>query len=168
MQQILNYINGRFEPAKSQLFIDNYNPATGKIYSQLPNSDAEDVEFALASAEKAYDAWRLTSSEERFKILNKIAELIDQKNESLALAESIDQGKPLWLAKHEMIRSAQNFRFLLRLPCSLHQRVITWRVWRLIILFANPLVLWVASALGICPCICFLGKLHQLWLLAIV
>lgn len=111
MQQILNYINGGFEPAKSRFFIDNFNPATGKIYSQLPDSDADDVEVALESAEKAYDSWRLTSSEERFKILNKIAELIDLKNESLALAESIDQGKPLWLAKNEMIRSAQNFRF---------------------------------------------------------
>ena len=111
MLQLLNYINGELISPVSQSFLDNYNPANGAVYSQLPDSDAQDVELAFQAAKNAFPAWKNTSTEERFKLLNKIAELIDANNDELAKAESIDQGKPFWLAKNEMIRSAQNFRF---------------------------------------------------------
>jgi len=111
MLQLLNYINGELISPVSQSFLDNYNPANGAVYSQLPDSDAQDVELAFQAAKNAFPAWKNTSTEERFKLLNKIAELIDANNDELAKAESIDQGKPYWLAKNEMIRSAQNFRF---------------------------------------------------------
>ena len=77
----------------------------------IPDSNERDVEMAYQAAEKAFETWSKTPAEKRFKILNRIAELIDLKNDTLALAESIDQGKPVWLAKTEMTRSAQNFRF---------------------------------------------------------
>jgi aminomuconate-semialdehyde/2-hydroxymuconate-6-semialdehyde dehydrogenase len=111
MLQLLNYINGELISPVSQSFLDNYNPANGAVYSQLPDSDDQDVELAFQAAKNAFPAWKNTSTEERFKLLNKIAELIDANNDELAKAESIDQGKPFWLAKNEMIRSAQNFRF---------------------------------------------------------
>lgn len=111
MQKISNYSNGILVPPVNNLYLDNYNPATGKVYSLIPDSDEKDVEIAFQNALKAYPTWKLVSIEDRFKVLNRIAELIDRDNEALALAESIDQGKPLWLAKNEMIRSAQNFRF---------------------------------------------------------
>jgi aminomuconate-semialdehyde/2-hydroxymuconate-6-semialdehyde dehydrogenase len=91
--------------------LDNYNPATGAVYSLIPDSDEADVDLAYTHANEAYKTWRLTSLEERFMVLNRIAELIDKNNDELALAESIDQGKPVWLAKNEITRSAQNFRF---------------------------------------------------------
>lgn len=111
MLQLLNYINGELISSHSQQFMDNYNPATGKVYSLIPDSDEKDVEDAYQAAKNAFLAWKNTSNEDRFKILNRIAELIDLNNDELAQAESIDQGKPNWLAKNEMIRSAQNFRF---------------------------------------------------------
>jgi aminomuconate-semialdehyde/2-hydroxymuconate-6-semialdehyde dehydrogenase len=111
MLQLLNYINGELISSHSQQFMDNYNPATGKVYSLIPDSDEKDVEDAYQAAKSAFLAWKNTSNEDRFKILNRIAELIDLNNDELAKAESIDQGKPHWLAKNEMIRSAQNFRF---------------------------------------------------------
>lgn len=111
MQKISNYSNGELVPPVNNSYLDNFNPATGKVYSLIPDSDEKDVEIAYQSALKAFPAWKLVSLEDRFKILNRIAELIDRDNDALALAESIDQGKPLWLAKNEMIRSAQNFRF---------------------------------------------------------
>jgi aminomuconate-semialdehyde/2-hydroxymuconate-6-semialdehyde dehydrogenase len=111
MLQLLNYINGELISSHSQQFMDNYNPATGKVYSLIPDSDEKDVEDAYQAAKSAFLAWKNTSNEDRFKILNRIAELIDLNNDELAQAESIDQGKPHWLAKNEMIRSAQNFRF---------------------------------------------------------
>ena len=111
MQRISNYINGALQSPIKSLYLDNYNPATGAVYSLIPDSDEADVDLAYTHANEAYKTWRLTSLEERFMVLNRIAELIDKNNDELALAESIDQGKPVWLAKNEMTRSAQNFRF---------------------------------------------------------
>lgn len=109
--KVQNFINGEFKPALSGRLIENRNPSNGQVYGSLPDSDKSDVEEAFLAAEAAFPAWSNTPSEERFKILNAIAEGIDSLREELALAESIDQGKPLWLAKTEMIRASQNFRF---------------------------------------------------------
>ncbi len=111
MITIQNFINGTYVPPKSGEYLPNYNPSTGAKYSVIPDSDSRDVEEAYLAASNAFDAWQKTSSEKRFIILNRIAELIDEQNDKLALSESIDQGKPLWLAKTEITRAAQNFRF---------------------------------------------------------
>lgn len=111
MEKILNYINGELcEPLKGE-YLQNYNPSKGEVYSLIPDSDGSDLEKAYQAASEAANSWKLTSNEDRFKVLNKIAELIDLRNDELAAAESKDQGKPKWLAKNEMTRSAQNFRF---------------------------------------------------------
>lgn len=66
----------------------------------------------MAAAEKAFSSWSITGTEERFKILNKIAELIDENAEILAVAETNDNGKPLWLSKKvDIPRASANFRF---------------------------------------------------------
>ena len=111
MQKLSNYINGGLQSPVNLNYLDNYNPATGAVYSLIPDSDDEDVNLAYTHAKQAYSSWRLSTLEERFLVLNRIAELIDKNNDALALAESIDQGKPVWLAKNEITRSAQNFRF---------------------------------------------------------
>ena len=111
MQTILNYIDGDLMAPIGLKYLDNFNPATGSVYAQIPDSDDQDVQKAYESAAQAFPKWRLSSLEERFKLLNAIAEQIDLHNEALAKAESIDQGKPFWLAKNEMTRAAQNFRF---------------------------------------------------------
>ena len=110
--QIENYINGQFQPPLSGSFIDNINPATGKVYGKIPNSNDEDVDKAVVAANAALKSWSATSTESRFKILNKIAELIDENLEALALAETNDNGKPLWLSKEvDIPRASSNFRF---------------------------------------------------------
>ncbi len=111
MEKIQNYIGGEMIAPLSAQYLDNFNPSTGAVYSLIPDSDGTDVELAYQKASAAFQAWKLTSNEERFKVLNRIAEGIDRNSEKLALAESIDQGKPLWLAKTEISRAAQNFRF---------------------------------------------------------
>ncbi|MBM3439069.1 MAG: aldehyde dehydrogenase family protein, partial [Bacteroidetes bacterium] len=108
---ILNYINGEYTASHTGAVLDNYNPSNGKVYGNIPNSDSGDVARAYSAAADAFPGWSNTPAEERFKILNAIAEGIDNLRDTLALAESTDQGKPLWLAKNEMIRAAQNFRF---------------------------------------------------------
>ena len=110
--QIENYINGKFQHPISGSFIDNVNPATGKVYGKIPNSNDEDVDKAVVAANAALKSWSATSTESRFKILNKIAELIDENLEALALAETNDNGKPLWLSKEvDIPRASSNFRF---------------------------------------------------------
>lgn len=107
-----NYIGGNFIGPLSGLFIDNTNPATGEVYGQIPDSNERDVEIAVSAAQKAFTAWSITSAEKRFSILNKIADLIDENSEVLALAETNDNGKPLWLSKKvDIYRAAANFRF---------------------------------------------------------
>lgn len=106
-----NYINGELVAPVSGRYIDNYNPATGMVYSLCPNSDSLDVHQAFLAAESAKISWRDLPAEKKFSILNRIAELIDLNNLALALAESADQGKPVWLAKNEVTRAAQNIRF---------------------------------------------------------
>ncbi len=108
---ILNYINGALLPSHSGSVIENMNPATGSAYGTVTDSDELDVQRAYEAAYKAQDMWANTPAEEKFQWLNALADAIDRKREEFALAESRDQGKPLWLAKNEMIRAAQNFRF---------------------------------------------------------
>ncbi|MBS1643676.1 MAG: aldehyde dehydrogenase [Bacteroidetes bacterium] len=110
--KIQNYIGGSFRDAIGAAWIENMNPATGECYSQTPDSDDRDIDFAAGAAQAAFPAWSTTPLEERFKILNRIAELIDQNLEALALAESNDNGKPLSLSKRvDIPRASSNFRF---------------------------------------------------------
>src|SRR4051812_11864261 len=110
--RIRNFIDGQFvEPAAGK-YLDNIEPATGKPYSQVPDSDANDVELAVAAAEKAFPSWSKTSTADRSRILLRIADLIERDLEKLARAESIDTGKPLSLARSlDIPRAASNFRF---------------------------------------------------------
>ena len=112
MQKIKNYINGELIEPIDKLYIDNYNPATGKVYSLIPDSDEKDVAMATEAALAAFPQWSNTSKEVRSRILLKIAELIEQNLERLAIAESIDNGKPVALAKMiDIPRAASNFHF---------------------------------------------------------
>lgn len=107
-----NFIGGNLIGPLSGNFIDNENPATGEIVGQIPNSNEKDVNLAVESAKKAFPSWSVTPVEQRFKILNHIAELIDENLDALALAETNDNGKPLWLSKTvDIPRASSNFRF---------------------------------------------------------
>lgn len=110
--KISNYIGGKLVPAQSNAYLDIYNPAKGTVYAQAPGSDAADVESAVAAAKAAYPAWSAMSLDKRSSFLIRIADLIVKNMDDLAKAESIDNGKPLWLAKKvDIPRAASNFRF---------------------------------------------------------
>lgn len=112
MEKIHNYINGELIAAHSDNWLDNFNPALGKVYSQIPDSDAKDVESAVEAANKAFPMWSNMPASERSNILLKIAEGIDQHFEALSKAESEDNGKPLKLAKAvDIPRASANMRF---------------------------------------------------------
>ena len=110
MHKILNYINGKLVAPVSNTYIDNVNPATGEVYSLIPDSDDRDVMAATAAATAAFVKWSVTPIHKRSAILLKISELIHANLDKLAMAESVDNGKPVWLAKSvDIPRAASNF-----------------------------------------------------------
>lgn len=112
MQKICNYIDGKLVEPISKKYLDNFNPANGKVYSLIPDSDEKDVEIAYQAAQAAFPLWRDMSKNKRSDYLIKIATLIEKNLDRLALAESIDNGKPLKLAKTvDIPRAAANFHF---------------------------------------------------------
>ncbi len=112
MQKIQNYINGEFVEPVSGNYLDNYNPSIGEVYSLIPDSDEQDVELATKAAQAAFLLWSNTPKDERSKILQKIAHLIEKNLDKLAEAESKDNGKPVSLAKRvDIPRAAANFNF---------------------------------------------------------
>ena len=111
-RKIRNFIGGEFLEPVGGKYLDNIEPATGKPYSQVPDSDGRDVELAVAAAEKAFADWSRTPAADRSHILLSISDLIERDLEKLARAESIDTGKPLSLARTlDIPRAASNFRF---------------------------------------------------------
>ncbi|GIV33699.1 MAG: 2-hydroxymuconic semialdehyde dehydrogenase [Chitinophagales bacterium] len=110
--KILNYINGKLIPSGNNHFLDNINPATGTVYSRLPDSEAADVADAVAAAEKAFAEWSTCRAEVRARYLNRIADLIAQRLDDFARAETTDTGKPLQLSRTvDIPRAVRNFRF---------------------------------------------------------
>jgi len=112
MLTIENYIGGEMVHPASGAYLDNIDPATGEVYSQIPDSDDRDVNLAADAARAAFPKWSATSPEARFEILMRIVSFIERDLEDLARAESIDNGKPLTLARAmDIPRAASNFRF---------------------------------------------------------
>ncbi|MBX2827459.1 MAG: aldehyde dehydrogenase [Flavobacteriaceae bacterium] len=110
--QIKNYINGQYCDPTTHSWLDNYNPSTGEVYSQIAESTSDDIQSAYEAAKAAFPSWSQTPIEERSRILLKIADLIEANLDNLAEAESKDNGKPLSLAKAvDIPRASANFRF---------------------------------------------------------
>ncbi|RWS02476.1 aldehyde dehydrogenase family 8 member A1-like protein [Dinothrombium tinctorium] len=107
--EIKNYINGRFVP--SEKHFESLNPATTEVCALIPDSDENEIDEAVDAAKKAFAKWSQTAVKERSYILFKIADLIEAKANELALLESMEQGKPLWLAETvDIPRAVLNFR----------------------------------------------------------
>lgn len=112
MEQILNYSNGKLTTPASASFLPNINPAIGMAYTEIADSDERDVKEAVTAAQHAFPKWSGLPSSNRAAVLQKIADLIDRDVDALALAESIDNGKPVALAKvMDIPRASANIRF---------------------------------------------------------
>src|SRR5450755_4646704 len=90
-----NFIGGKWvAPAKGGYF-DNISPTTGQVICQIPRSQAEDVERAVDAAHAAADKWGRTAVAERARLLNAVADKIEQYLPFLAAVETYDNGKPI-------------------------------------------------------------------------
>ena len=90
-----NFIGGEWVAPTTGEYRDNVTPATGEAFTQVAYSGAADIELALDAAHAAKDAWGEASTTERASVLNRVADAIEENLETLAIAESYDNGKPI-------------------------------------------------------------------------
>src|ERR1700681_3673681 len=94
-------INGTWVNAASGKTFPTYNPATGEVLAQVAEGDREDINQAVKAARKAFDGgpWRRMTASQRGRLIWKLADLLEQHTEEFGYIESLDNGKPLNIAK---------------------------------------------------------------------
>src|SRR3974390_3111908 len=97
----LMFINNQFVPAASGKTFPTYNPATDEVLAQVAEGDREDIDRAVKAARKAFEnpAWADMPSSQRGRLIGKLADLIEARTEEFAQIESLDNGKPLAVAR---------------------------------------------------------------------
>lgn len=109
---LCNWIGGKPVPPEGGAYLENINPATGRVISKIPRSQELDVHAALRAAKDAQQMWKQTSFPERATLLDAIAKAIEERKDEFAQAESLDTGKPFKIAKNvDITRAIANFRF---------------------------------------------------------
>ena len=95
------FINNRWVPSESGKTFATVNPSTGEEICQVAEADAADVDKAVQAARRAFDQgpWKKMRASERGRLLHRLADLIEQNAEQLARLETLDNGKPLSIAK---------------------------------------------------------------------
>jgi aminomuconate-semialdehyde/2-hydroxymuconate-6-semialdehyde dehydrogenase len=110
--RLANLVGGRMQPPLAGRYLDVFEPATGAAFAQCPDSDADDVNAAVAAAKRAASGWAATPAEERAGLLNRLAGLVDRDLDALAALESRDAGKTVKLATSlDIPRAVSNLRF---------------------------------------------------------
>ncbi|HSS08179.1 MAG TPA: aldehyde dehydrogenase family protein, partial [Rhodanobacteraceae bacterium] len=110
--RLANLIDGRPQPPLGGRYLDVFEPATGQVFAQCPDSGADDVAAAVAAARRAAPAWAATPAEERARLLDRLADLVERDLDALAALESRDAGKTVKLAKAlDIPRAVSNLRF---------------------------------------------------------
>src|SRR6187397_3472307 len=105
------FVDGEFVDALSGETMEVLNPATGEVIAEVPRAGEEDVDRAVAAAERAWEAWRQKTPKDRMELLLGLADVIDDNAEELARLESRNVGKPWWVAVDEPGVMSDNLRF---------------------------------------------------------
>jgi aminomuconate-semialdehyde/2-hydroxymuconate-6-semialdehyde dehydrogenase len=112
MIYLKNYINGELVEPNAKAYLENIDPATGAVFSMIPDSDASDVQKAVEAAKEAEHGWANMHYEKRAAFIEAIAKGIEARMEEFVAAESLDNGKPMSLARRvDIPRAVSNFRF---------------------------------------------------------
>ncbi|WCP13696.1 Aldehyde dehydrogenase [Sphingobium sp. AntQ-1] len=107
-----NYIGGEWVAPVQGGYFDNISPVTGQVVGRIARGTAADIELALDAAHEAKESWGKTSSTERSNILLKIADRMEANLDLIAMAETIDNGKPIRETTHADIPLAiDHFRY---------------------------------------------------------
>ena len=106
-----HWVNGAPYAGASGKTFDNLTPVDNSSLGRVAEGSAEDIDVAARAAEAAFPAWRDTPGRERRRQLHRLADLVEQHAEEIALVESMDCGQPVRFMKAAAARGAQNFRF---------------------------------------------------------
>ncbi|WP_144027890.1 aldehyde dehydrogenase [Paenibacillus sp. 32352] len=109
----LHFIDGRYVHSQEPKTFDNINPATEEVLGQVAEGGQAEVELAVEAAKRAFDGgWKHSKLSERAAILRRIGDLILQRKDELAMLETLDTGKPLWLSTNvDIPRAAGSYHF---------------------------------------------------------
>ena len=100
------YIDGQWLNGEGRKGEDVVNPATGKVLGHLPHASKSDLDMALGAAQKGFQVWKNTSAYERGKIMRKAADLLRERVEQVATAQTMEQGKSINESRIEVMTSA--------------------------------------------------------------
>ncbi|MFK2879231.1 aldehyde dehydrogenase [Rhodanobacter hydrolyticus] len=110
--RLANLIDGRLAPPRNDRWLDVFEPATGEVFAHCPDGDATDVEAAVEAAQRAAPVWANTPAEQRARLLQRLADLVEARLDEFAALESRDSGKPVKLARSvDIPRAVSNLRF---------------------------------------------------------
>ena len=109
-EKLGNFIDGEWRTA-NEIGQDVLNPANESVLAFLPHATEKDLEDALESAQKGFKIWRDTPVQKRASILNKTADLIEERTNQISRIITLEQGKPLREAKGEILRTIETFRW---------------------------------------------------------
>ncbi|RKE36438.1 aldehyde dehydrogenase (NAD+) [Paraburkholderia sp. BL23I1N1] len=129
MESSKNFIDGEWRAPHSEATLPTIEPATGRSYGQIADSDARDVDAAVAAARAAYDvgAWGRTSACERGRLLSRFGQRIADLADELTTMESRDTGKPIQVAKADIAALARYFEFYGGAADKLHGETIPYQ-----------------------------------------
>lgn len=106
------FINGEWVNSSNGIMVKTYAPYNNELLSEFPDASENDVDLAVKSAKEAFKTWRKTTVKERAKILNEIADIIDENKDLLATVETMDNGKPIRETKLvDIPLAATHFRY---------------------------------------------------------
>lgn len=100
------YIDGEWIGAENRVTSPVFNPATGEVIGQLPHATTEDLDRALASAERGFALWRAKSAQERAQVLRRAANWLRERAEAVARIATIEEGKTLPESRIELQAAA--------------------------------------------------------------
>src|SRR4029077_11071710 len=91
------FINGKWQAAKSGKTFDTINPATEEVIAKVAEGDAADVDLAAKAAREAFEngPWGKMDARDRGRLMNRLADLIEEELDDLAALETLDNGKPI-------------------------------------------------------------------------
>jgi aminobutyraldehyde dehydrogenase len=106
-----NFVGGEWVDAVEGETMEIVNPATGEAIAEVPRGSEQDVERAVQAAQKALPDWLEKTPKDRMELLLALADVIEGNGEELARLESLNVGKPMWIARDEPPFMADNLRF---------------------------------------------------------
>ncbi|MGP6175864.1 5-carboxymethyl-2-hydroxymuconate semialdehyde dehydrogenase [Microbacterium sp. A196] len=110
---IQHYIDGEFVDSLDGDTFDVIDPVTNEVYIKAASGKVADIDRAVAAAKRAFDEgpWPKMLPRERSRVLHKIADIVESRDQRLAELESFDSGLPITQALGQARRAAENFRF---------------------------------------------------------